>query len=104
MRGLISLITPEFLNQKFVGLTVKQVLPALIVIMMVGGIFSPLFNLHHIHGLPTARLLAQHMYFESIAGIGGLYAASFCKHWGHRIFIMILVDLVSTAALVTLVG
>ena len=35
---------------------------------------------------------------------GGYYAATFCSHWYHRVPLFIAIDLVSTLALVTLIG
>jgi hypothetical protein len=57
-----------------------------------------------VHGLPSARLYTQHLFFDGIADAGGFYASSFCKHWYHKIPIAVAFALASTFALVTLVG
>lgn len=82
----------------------RAMFPLVLLLIALGGIFSPLFNLNDLHGLPSPRLYAQHMYFDGIADAGGFYAATFCKHWYHRIPIAIGIALLSTLALVTLVG
>ncbi len=50
------------------------------------------------------RLYGQHFYFDFIAGLGGYWASSFCQHWYHRVPLFILIDGLTTLALVTLVG
>lgn len=82
----------------------RAVFPLVLLLVAVIGIFSPLFNLHEIHGIPSAKLYAQHIYFDGIADAGGFYAATFCKHWYHRIPIAVGIAALSTLALVTLVG
>lgn len=82
----------------------KAIFPCVLVLIALAGIFSPLFNLHDIHGVPTARLFSQHLYFDSISDAGGFYAATLCKHWYHKIPVAIAFALISTFCLVTLVG
>ena len=82
----------------------RAIFPVALALFALAGIFSPLFNLNDIHGLPTARLYSEHLYFDSIGDAGGFYAATFCRHWYHRIPIAIGIALLSTLALVTLVG
>ena len=82
----------------------RALFPIVLALLMVAGVLSPLFNLHEIHGIPTAKLYVQHLYFDAIADAGGFYAATFCHHWYHRIPIAIGIALVSTLCLVTLVG
>lgn len=82
----------------------RAIFPIFLVLFALGGIFSPLFDLSHIHGLPTPRLFSEHLYFDSISDMGGFYAASFCKHWRHKVPIAVAIALVSTFLLVTLVG
>jgi hypothetical protein len=82
----------------------RVVFPLVIVIVLVAGLLSPLFNLNHIHGFPGMHAYGQHLYFDAIADAGGFYASTFCKHWYHRLPIAVGFALVSTLALVTLVG
>lgn len=82
----------------------KAVFPLVLFLLAIAGIFSPLFDLNAVHGVPTAKLFTQHLYFDGIADAGGFYAATFCKHWYHRVPIAIGFALVCTFALVTLVG
>jgi hypothetical protein len=82
----------------------KAVFPIVLTVIAVGGIFSPLFDLNAIHGIPTAKLYVQHIYFDGIADAGGFYAATFCAHWYHKIPIAVGIALLTTLALVTLIG
>ena len=82
----------------------KVVFPIVIVGILVGGLLSPLFDLSHIHGTPTLLLYTQHLYFDGIADAGGFYAATFCKHWYHRVPIAVGFALVTSFCLITLVG
>jgi hypothetical protein len=82
----------------------KAVFPAIITVLIVVGLLSPLFDLHHIHGLPSAKLYSQHLFFDAIADAGGFWAGSLCKHWYHKIPVAIAFALISTLALVTIVG
>jgi hypothetical protein len=82
----------------------RTVFPFVLVLVALAGIFSPLFDLNAIHGIPTAKLYAQHLYFDGIGDAGGFYAATFCAHWYHKIPIAIGIALLSTLALVTLIG
>lgn len=45
-----------------------------------------------------------HLGFESCATCGGYYARGFCKHTWHRITVAVVWSLVTTYALVALVG
>jgi hypothetical protein len=82
----------------------KVIFPTIIALLVVVGLLSPLFDLHHIHGFPGAKLYTQHLFFDGIADAGGFYASSFCKHWYHKVPIAVGFALISTFALVTLVG
>lgn len=82
----------------------KVIAPILLAAVAIAGIFSPLFDLHNIHGFPGIHLYSQHLYFDGIADAGGYYAATFCKHTIHRIGIAVGFALVATFLLVTLVG
>jgi hypothetical protein len=82
----------------------RAVFPLVLALIAVAGIFSPLFDLNAIHGIPTAKLYAQHIYFDGIGDAGGYYAATFCGHWYHRIPIAIGFAMLTTLALVTLIG
>jgi hypothetical protein len=96
---------PEgFLDRKFLKISVKMWFPVVFVLLIVGGAFTPLFDLSSIHGVPTFKLYCQHLYWDFTAGLGGYYAATFCKHAWHRWAIMIAIDLFCTLVLVTLVG
>lgn len=63
---------------------------------------STLFLLH-LHGFDISTYV-QHLFFDAIADGGGYYASRFCKHRRHRIAIAVVFALLSTLALVTLVG
>ena len=82
----------------------RGVFPVVLILIALAGIFSPLFDLNAIHGIPTAKLYFQHIYFDGIGDAGGYYAATFCSHWYHRIPIAVGFALLTTLALVTLVG
>ncbi len=82
----------------------KAIFPVAIAVFAVVGIFSPLFDLHSIHGIPSVKLYTQHLYFDAIGDAGGYYAATFCTHWYHRIPIAVGIALLSTLALVTVIG
>jgi hypothetical protein len=100
---VLQLLSPELLNRRVFGLTVRAWIPVLVLALVAGGLFSPLFDLSHIHGFST-KLYAQHFYFDFIAGLGGYWASSFCQHWYHRVPLFILIDALTTLALVTVVG
>ena len=61
-----------------------------------------LFTLH-IHGFSLVTY-CQHLFFDGIADAGGWFAYQFCKHRWHRISIAVGFALLTTLALVTLVG
>lgn len=82
----------------------RAVFPVALVLIAVAGLFSPLFDLNHIHGFPGAKLYSQHLFFDGIADAGGFYASTFCKHWYHRLPIAVGFALGSTFLLVMLVG
>lgn len=63
---------------------------------------STLF-LVHAHGFDLVTYI-RHLFFDAIADGGGYYASRFCKHTWHRVAIAIVFALVTTLALVTLVG
>jgi hypothetical protein len=74
-----------------------------VLLLGAAGLFTPLFDLSSIHGF-SAKVFAQHFYLDGCAGLGGYYAASFCQHRWHRIIVMVAIDLISTALLVSVVG
>lgn len=82
----------------------RTIFPLLLLLLAIGGIFSPLFDLNAIHGIPSAKLYTQHIYFDGIGDAGGYYAATFCHHWYHRIPIAVGIALLTTLALVIFVG
>jgi hypothetical protein len=100
---MVQLLSPELMNRRVLGVQVRVWLPFVLVVLLVGGLFSPLFDLSHIHGF-SAKIYTQHFYFDFIAGLGGYWASSFCSHWYHRVPLFILIDGLTTLALVTIVG
>ena len=52
----------------------------------------------------SGKVYVQHFYFDFIAGLGGYWASAFCQHWYHRVPLFILIDGLTTLALVTIVG
>lgn len=78
--------------------------PIITSLLLVAGLFSPLFNLNEIHGIASPKTYADHFYFDMIAGLGGYWSSSYCKHWYHKIPLFLFIDVLSTLALVTLVG
>lgn len=100
---VLQLLSPEFINRRIFGLTLRVWLPLILLVLLAAGLFSPLFNLNQIHGFST-KVYAQHFYFDFIAGLGGYWASTFCRHWYHRIPLFIVIDALTTLALVTLVG
>jgi hypothetical protein len=100
---ILQLLTPELINRRILGVTLRVWLPVLLVLLLAAGLFSPLFDLTQIHGF-SAKLYAQHFYFDFIAGLGGYWASTFCQHWYHRIPLFIAIDALTTFALVTIVG
>ena len=91
------------MNRRILGLTLRTWMPVALVVLLAAGLFSPLFDLTNLHAF-SAKTFAQHFYFDFIAGLGGYWASTFCKHWYHRVPLFILIDGVTTLALVTLVG
>ncbi len=100
---LIQLLSPELMNRRVFGVTIRVWLPFALIALLAAGLFSPLFDLSQIHGF-SAKLYAQHFYFDFIAGLGGYWASSFCSHWYHRVPLFIFIDGLTTLALVTIVG
>lgn len=45
-----------------------------------------------------------HVGFEGVASAGGYYARGYCRHTWHRVTLAIVWTLVTTAALVALIG
>lgn len=82
----------------------KAIFPIALCLFVVIGLLSPLFDLHHIHGFPGVKLYSQHLFWDSAIDATGFYAATFCKHWYHRIPIAIGGALIGTYILITLVG
>jgi len=100
---MLQLLSPDVMNRRIFGVSVRVWLPFALVVLLVGGLFSPLFDLSQIHGF-SAKIYGQHFYFDFIAGLGGYWASSFCSHWYHRVPLFILIDGLTTLALVTIVG
>ena len=100
---MLQLLSPELLERRVLGVQLRVWLPFAVVLLLVGGLFSPLFDLSQIHGF-SAKVYTQHFYFDFIAGLGGYWASTFCQHWYHRIPLFILIDALTTLALVTIVG
>jgi hypothetical protein len=100
---ILQLLSPELINRRILGVTLRVWLPLALAVLLVAGLFSPLFDLSHVHGF-SAKVYAQHFYFDFIAGLGGYWASTFCQHWYHRIPLFVAIDGLTTLALVTLVG
>ncbi len=100
---VFQLLSPELIDRRILGVTLRVWLPFVLLLLLAAGLFSPLFDLSHIHGF-SAKVYTQHFYFDFIAGLGGYWASSFCQHWYHRIPLFILIDALTTFALVTIVG
>lgn len=100
---VLQLLSPELVNRRILGVTIRAWLPLWLVALLCAGLFSPLFDLSHVHGF-SGKLYAQHFYFDFIAGLGGYWASTFCRHWYHRIPLFITIDALTTLALVTIVG
>jgi hypothetical protein len=99
----IQLLSPELMNRRIFGVTLRTWMPVALVALLAAGLFSPLFDLTSLHGF-SAKVYAQHFYFDFIAGLGGYWASTFCTHWYHRVPLFILIDGLTTLALVMLVG
>ena|ERR1017187_7651022 len=82
----------------------KAIFPIALMVVAIGGLLSPLFDLSHIHGFPGMHAYSQHLFFDGIGDAGGYYAATFCTHWYHKIPIAVSIALASTFALVSVVG
>src|ERR1039458_2970632 len=108
MKIITSNLSPKLLEGHFqVGgrkIPRKAAFPIILALLAVAVVFSPLFDLHHVHGFPGTKLYTQHLFFDGIADAGGFYASTFCKHWYHRLPIAVAFAMVTTLALVTLVG
>lgn len=100
----LTMFPEGFMDRKLAGIPVKVWFPLGFALLLAGGLFSPLFSLSAIHGVPTFKIYCQHLYWDFTAGLGGYYAANFCRHTWHRWAIMIAIDLICTFFLVTLVG
>jgi hypothetical protein len=100
---MLQLLSPELLERRVLGVQLRVWVPLLVVVLLVGGIFSPLFDLSRVHGF-SVKTYTQHFYFDFIAGLGGYWASGFCQHWYHRVPLFVLIDGLTTFALVTLVG
>jgi len=100
---MLQLLSPELLERRVFGVQLRVWVPLMVVLLLLGGIFSPLFDLSHVHGF-SVKTYTQHFYFDFIAGLGGYWASGFCQHWYHRVPLFILIDGLTTFALVTLVG
>lgn len=101
---IFQLLPADLLNRKLLSLPLRVWFPILTVVLLLLGLLSPLFDLSQVHGITSPKLYAQHFYFDFIAGLGGYWAATFCKHWYHRVPLFILIDVLTTFALVTLIG
>jgi hypothetical protein len=100
---IFQLLSPEFADRRILGITLRTWLPFALMVLLAVGLFSPLFDLRELHGF-SAKVYAQHFYFDFIAGLGGYWASTFCQHWYHRIPLFIAIDAMTTFALVTIVG
>lgn len=100
---ILQLLSPELINRRIFGVTLRVWLPLVLVVLLVGGLFSPLYDLSQVHGF-SAKVYVQHFYFDFIAGLGGYWASTFCQHWYHRVPLFVLIDGLTTLALVTIVG
>jgi hypothetical protein len=100
---ILQLLSPELINKRIFGVTLRVWLPVWLIALLCAGLFSPLFNLNEIHAF-SAKVYVQHFYFDFIAGLGGYWASTFCSHWYHRIPLFIAIDALTTLALVTIVG
>jgi len=100
---ILQLLSPELIDKRIFGLTLRVWLPVMLLALLAAGLLSPLFDLGHLHGF-SARVYTQHFYFDFVAGLGGYWASTFCQHWYHRVPLFILIDALTTLALVTVVG
>ena len=100
---ILQLLSPELIDRRIFGVTLRVWLPIWLLVLLAAGLFSPLFDLSQIHGF-SAKVYTQHFYFDFIAGLGGYWASSFCQHWYHRVPLFVLIDGMTTLALVTIVG
>jgi hypothetical protein len=100
---ILQLLSPDLIDRRIFGVTLRVWLPIWLLVLLAAGLFSPLFDLSHVHGF-SARVYTQHFYFDFIAGLGGYWASTFCQHWYHRIPLFIFIDGLTTLALVTIVG
>jgi hypothetical protein len=100
---ILQLLSPELIDRRILGVQLRVWLPVWLLLLLAAGLFSPLFDLSHIHGF-SLKAYGQHFYFDFIAGLGGYWASTFCQHWYHRIPLFIAIDGLTTLALVTLVG
>src|SRR5438477_594553 len=100
---LLQLLPADLINRRIFGVTLRVWLPVALLLLLVAGLFSPLFDLNHFHGF-SLKDYGQHFYFDFIAGLGGYWASTFCQHWYHRIPLFVAIDALTTFALVTMVG
>jgi hypothetical protein len=100
---VLQLLNPEWIDRRIFGVTLRMWLPIWLLVLLCAGLFSPLFDLSQVHAF-SARTYAQHFYFDFIAGLGGYWASTFCQHWYHRVPLFVLIDALTTLALVTIVG
>jgi hypothetical protein len=100
---ILQLLSPELIDRRILGVTLRVWLPICLLVLLAAGLFSPLFDLSQIHGF-SAKVYTQHFYFDFIAGLGGYWASTFCHHWYHRVPLFVLIDGLTTLALVTIVG
>jgi hypothetical protein len=100
---ILQLLSPELIDRRIFGITLRVWLPFCLLALLAAGLFSPLFDLSQLHGF-SAKVYTQHFYFDFIAGLGGYWASSFCQHWYHRVPLFVLIDGLTTLALVTIVG
>lgn len=99
-----QLLPADLMDRKLFGITMRVWFPIFTVLLLMAGLLSPLFDLSQIHGVAGVKLYTQHFYFDFISGLGGYYAATFCTHAYHRVPLFVGIDLISTLALVTLIG
>lgn len=89
---------------KSIKINKKLVFPLALALFIVIGLLSPLFSPLHIGPFPGMKIYSQHLFFDTIGDAGGFYAATFCKHWWHKVPIAVGFALATTYFLVTMVG
>lgn len=101
---ILTLFPEGFMERKYLGHSMRFWTPILTIVLIVGGLCSPLFNLNDIHGVHNPLLYFQHFYLDACAGLGGYWAATMCSHAWHRVLVMMGIDILVTFLLVTIIG